>query len=82
VEVHWLKGRTIGHYFFRSQDLPALMMGCGALLLGGLAIRLAPEGRWSWGNRPAYRPPGHCRLRADGVERAILAVRQLQPLAR
>ena len=38
VEVHWLKGRTIGHYFFRSQDLPALMMGCGALLLGGLAI--------------------------------------------
>lgn len=49
VEVDWLKGRTIGHYFFRSQDLPALMMGCGALLLGGLAIRLAPEGRWSWG---------------------------------
>ncbi len=50
VEVHWLKGRTIGHVFFRAQDLPALAMGCGALVLGGLALRWVPKGGWRWGN--------------------------------
>lgn len=52
VEVHWLKGITIGHVFFKAQDMPALVMGCGALLLGGVALRLVPEGGWSWGGKP------------------------------
>ncbi len=44
VEVHWLKGITIGHYFFKAQDLTAMAMGSGALVLGGVALRLVPDG--------------------------------------
>lgn len=48
VEVDWLKGRTIGHVFFKGQDLPALMMGCGALIFCGLILKWMPRG-WAWG---------------------------------
>lgn len=51
AEVEWLKGRTIGHVFFKAQDLPALAMGCGALFLGGLALRWVPNGGWRWGGQ-------------------------------
>lgn len=50
VEVEWLKGRTIGHEFFETQDLPALAMGSVALVLGALALRWVPKGGWRWGN--------------------------------
>lgn len=52
VEVAWLKGRTIGHVFFRAQDMPALVMGCVALVLGGLALRMVRQGGWGWGRKP------------------------------
>lgn len=50
VEVSWLMGRTIGHFFFKAQDVLALALGCGALFIGGLALRWVPKGRLRWGN--------------------------------
>lgn len=52
VEVVAFKGRTLGHYLFKAQDMPALMMGCGALALCGLLVKLAPDGGSGWARKP------------------------------
>lgn len=52
VEVAWLRGRMLGHYFFAAQDGPALLMGCGGLILSGVLIRWMPENRGNWARDP------------------------------
>lgn len=52
VEVEWLRGRMLGHYFFTAQDAPALLMGCGGLALSGLLIGWMPESRGNWARDP------------------------------
>lgn len=52
VEVEWLRGRMLGHYFFRVQDIPALLMGCGALGIAGLLVGWMPENRGNWARDP------------------------------
>lgn len=52
VEAWWLQGRTLASYLFGVQDVPALLMGCGALGLAGLTIRWMPEGRAEWARNP------------------------------
>lgn len=52
IEVEWLRGRMLGHTLFKAQDMPALLMGCGALGLAGLLIRWMPDGRTEWARNP------------------------------
>lgn len=44
VEVDWLNGRTLGHHLFKMQDMPALLLGAGGLLVGTFAVRFMPLG--------------------------------------
>lgn len=49
----WVEGfyphePTLAQYLFVAQDMPALIMGCVALALGGLLVQLVPQGRWLW----------------------------------
>lgn len=48
VEVEWMRGRLLAHYLFTAQDMPVLLMGCGALGLFGLFAGLMPAGRLEW----------------------------------
>lgn len=52
VEVVAFEGRTLGHYLFKAQDMPALMLGCGALALCGLLVRMVPDGGCGWARNP------------------------------
>lgn len=52
IEVEWLRGRMLAHYLFKAQDMPALLMGCGALALSGVLVRWMPESRGEWARSP------------------------------
>ncbi|MGD9809878.1 MAG: MFS transporter [Sphingobium sp.] len=52
VEVDLMAGRTLAHHLFKTQDAPALLLGCGSLALGGIALRLAPNGTLEWIKAP------------------------------
>ena len=38
VEIVGLDGETLGHFLFREQDFPALLLGGGAMMLAGLFV--------------------------------------------
>jgi len=48
IEVEALKGRTLGHHLFKIQDMPALLLGAGALLIAAFIVRLAPAASVRW----------------------------------
>ncbi len=51
VEIAALGSRSLGAYLFRHQDMPALLLGGGALALLGLFVGRARAGRWEWAGR-------------------------------
>ncbi len=51
VEIAALGSRSLGAYLFRHQDMPALLLGGGALALLGLFAGGARAGRWEWAGR-------------------------------
>ncbi len=52
IEIEALQGRTLGHFLSKAQDMPALILGAGALLLGAFLIRFVPDGGMRWLQRP------------------------------
>ena len=48
VEISGTRSHSISRYLFRSQDMPAMLLGCGALVLAAFALRLAPQGKTAW----------------------------------